>query len=196
MNALVINSSGRAEQSVSRKLVAELVAELSLLYPNLHVTHRDVARGLPLVDDRMIEGFFTPDEYRTPALRQGLTLSDELVAELRAADVLIIGAPVYNLSIPAALKAWLDLVVRVGCTFTHSAEGYQGLLTVRKTYLVVTSGSVEVGTPWDFATPYLRAILGFMGITEVEVISATQLMVLQEAPISGAREAIHHLAVA
>ncbi|RAK65212.1 FMN-dependent NADH-azoreductase [Hymenobacter edaphi] len=196
MNALVINSSGRTEQSVSRKLVAELVAELLVLYPKLHVNYRDVARGIPLVDDQMIEGFFTPDEYRTPELRQALAVSDELVDELRAADVLIIGAPVYNLSIPACLKAWLDLVVRMGLTFTHSSAGYEGLLTTRKAYLVVTSGSVAVGTPWDFATPYLRTILGFMGIVDVEIISATQLIVLSEAPISEAREAIHHLATA
>lgn len=193
MNALVINSSGRTELSVSRKLTAELVAELAVKHPGLHITHRDVAIGLPFVNGLMISGFYVPDEQRTPEQRQALAFSDELVEELKAADVLVIGAPIYNFSIPASLKAWVDLIARAGLTFSYSEAGPKGLLTGKKAYLVVTSGGVEVGSPYDLATPYLRQALGFMGITDVVVISADRLNLLGEQPIGVAREAIQQI---
>jgi FMN-dependent NADH-azoreductase len=193
MNALVINSSGRAEQSVSRKLVAELVAELTAKHPGLQVKHRDAAAGLPFVNDTMIAGFYLPDEQRTPEQRQALAFSDELVRELQAADVLVIGAPIYNFSIPAALKAWVDLVARAGLTFRFTEAGPEGLLQNKKTYLVIASGGVEVGSPYDLASPYMRQVLGFIGITDVHIISADRLNLLGEQPIGAAQEAIRQI---
>ncbi|MBD2769055.1 NAD(P)H-dependent oxidoreductase [Hymenobacter sp. BT664] len=193
MNALVINSSGRTEQSVSRKLVAELVAELATKHPDLHTTYRDVATSLPFVNDLMIGGFYIPAEQRTPEQQQALAFSDQLVQELKAADVLIIGAPIYNFSIPASLKTWVDLIARAGLTFKFSAAGPEGLLTGKRAYLVITSGGVEVGSPYDLATPYLRQVLGFVGITDVQVISADRLNLLGEQPVSAARDAIRQI---
>ena len=193
MNALVIHSSGRTEQSVSRKLTAELVAALAAKNPGLHVTHRDVAAGLPFVNDLMIAGFYLPAEQRTAEHRQALAFSDELVQELQAADVLVIGAPIYNFTIPAALKAWVDLIARAGLTFRFTEAGFEGLLHGKKAYVVVTSGGVEVGSPYDLNTPYLRQVLGFMGITDVEFIDAGGLNLKGEQPITAAREAIRQL---
>ncbi|WP_046246350.1 FMN-dependent NADH-azoreductase [Hymenobacter terrenus] len=193
MNALVVNSSGRTEQSVSRKLVAELVAELSTKHPGLQTTYRDVAIGLPFVNDLMIGGFYIPDEQRTAEQRQALIWSDELVQELQAADVLVIGVPIYNFSIPASLKAWVDLIARAGLTFKFSEAGPEGLLKGKKAYLVVTSGGLPVGSPADLATPYLRQVLAFVGITDVHIISADQLNLLGEQPVGTAREAIRQI---
>lgn len=193
MNALVVNSSGRTALSVSRQLVAELVAELSAKHSDLHFIYRDVAAGLPCVSDPMIAGFYLPAAQRTAEQVQALALSDLLVQELKAADVLIIGAPIYNFSIPASLKLWIDLIARAGLTFSLTEEGFKGLLHDKKAYLVVTSGGVEVGSPYDLATPYLRQILGFVGITDVDIISADQLNLLGEQPIGAAREAIQHI---
>ncbi|MCB2410525.1 FMN-dependent NADH-azoreductase [Hymenobacter lucidus] len=193
MNILVLNSSGRTELSVSRKLVAELVTELLAQSAEARITYRDVAAGVPCVDDLLISGLYIPQEQRTAEQRQALAFSDELVAEVQAADVLVIGTPIYNFGIPAALKAWLDQIVRAGVTFAFAENGYEGLLTGKKAYLVVTSGAVEAGSSLDHATPYLRLILGFIGITDVEIISACQLSMLGEQPISAAMDAIHHL---
>jgi FMN-dependent NADH-azoreductase len=193
MNALVVNSSGRTEQSVSRQLVAELVARLKANHADFHVTYRDVATSLPFVNDLMIGGFYLPEAHRTAEQRQALAFSDQLVQELKSADVLIIGAPIYNFGIPAALKTWVDLIARAGLTFQYSAVGPEGLLQGKRAYLVVTSGGVAVGSPADLATPYLRQILAFVGITDVQLISADQLSLLGEQPLGAARAAIQQL---
>ena len=190
MQALVLNSSGRTQQSVSRQLVAELVEQLQRVSPDLRVAYRDVAAGLPFVDDEMIGSYFTFEANRTPAQKQAVALSDELIAELKAADVLVVGMPIYNFGMPACLKAYVDLVCRVGLTFEFTAAGPAGLLHGKKAYLVVASGSSEVGTTYDMATPHLQLVLGFMGITDVEIINADQLSVLGEATVTNARAAI------
>lgn len=194
MNALVVNSSGRTEQSVSRKLTAELVAELAAKHPGLHITDRDVAAGLPFVNDLMISGFYIPAEQRTPEQTQALALSDQLVQELIATDVLVIGAPIYNFTVPAALKAWVDLICRAGLTFAVSPAGYEGLLHGKKAYVMVTSGGVPVGSAYDLTSSYLRQVLGFVGITDVTFIGAGQLAILGEQPIADAQAAIQQLA--
>lgn len=193
MNALVINSSGRTDLSVSRKLTAELVAELASKHPDLQTTYRDVATSLPFVNDLMIGGFYIPVEQRTPEQAQAVAFSDQLTQELIAADVLVIGAPIYNFTVPAALKAWIDLVCRAGLTFKASPAGYEGLLHGKKAYVVVTSGGVPVGSPYDLASPYMRQVLGFIGITDVTVISAGQLNILGDQPIADAQAAIQQI---
>ncbi|MCB2377133.1 NAD(P)H-dependent oxidoreductase [Hymenobacter sp. BT635] len=193
MNVLVVNSSGRTDQSVSRKLVAELVAELVAQHPGLRIAYRDVAAGIPCVDDVMISGLYIPQEQRTAEQRQALRLSDQLVGEVQAADILVIGAPIYNFGIPAALKAWFDQIVRAGLTFAFLENGYTGLLHGKKVYLVVTSGAVEIGSSLDHATPYLRLLLGFIGLTDVEIISAAQLSLFGELPIGAAEDVIRHI---
>jgi len=172
MNILHIDASARFEGSISRTLSADLVAALEDRHAGARVVRRDLADGLPLIDADWIGANFTPAEERTAAQRETLALSDELVRELAAADTIVIGAPIYNFSVPAVLKAWIDLTARARLTFRYTENGPEGLLKGKKAYVVVPSGGVPVGSAVDFATPYLRHALGFVGITEVEFIGA------------------------
>ena len=169
---LEISSSVRQDTSISRQLTADLVAALEERDSNVEITRRDIGDGLPFIDGAFARAKDTPPELVDPADEAAMTLSDELVAELAAADVLVIGAPMYNFSIPATLKAWIDLVARPRLTFRYTENGPEGLLKGKKAYVLVSSGGVPVGSPADFATPYLRHVLGFMGITDVEFIGA------------------------
>ena len=124
------------------------------------------------VDADWVVATNTPEEERTDAQRRTLAFSDDLVQELMAADILVIGAPIYNFSVPASLKAWIDLIARVRLTFQYTAQGPVGLLDGKKAYVLTPSGGVPVGSAVDFATPYLRHALGFVGITDVNFIGA------------------------
>lgn len=169
---LEVSAGARSEGSISRQLTADLVAALETRYGTTHVSRRDLAAGLPFIDEAWVTANFTPDEDRTTQHRQTLAYSDTLVAELKEADVLVIGAPIYNFSVPATLKAWIDMIARARLTFQYTEDGPQGLLDIKKAYVVVPSGGVPVGSPVDFATPYLRHALSFVGITDVEFIGA------------------------
>ena len=172
MHVLEINTSARQEGSISRRLVNDLLEALEDRYPSIRVTQRDVAAGLPFVDDAWVSANFTPEEERSASDREVLALSDELVSELEAADFLVIGAPIYNFSVPATLKAWVDMVARARKTFRYTENGVEGLLKGKRAFVVVPSGGVPIGSAVDFATPYLRHVLGFIGITDVEFIGA------------------------
>lgn len=192
-NVLIVNSSARNEGSVSRELVQELVANLEASRGPLSVTHRDLAKGIDFVSQAWIAANFTDDADRDENQRRELANSDLLVQELMDADILILGVPVYNFGIPAALKAWIDMVARARKTFRYTSNGPEGLLTGKKAYLVVATGGVPVDSPVDFATPYLRHALKFIGITDVEVISAEQINSRGVAATEGAREQISNL---
>ncbi len=172
LNVLAINTSAKKDGSISRTLTADLVGALEDRHGDLDVVERDLAAGLPFIDSAWVEANFTPDEDKTDAHRETLAQSDTLVAELRAADVIVIGAPIYNFSIPAVLKAWIDMIARARLTFRYTDNGPEGLLVGKKAYVVVPSGGVPVGSAVDFATPYLRQALAFVGITDVEFIGA------------------------
>jgi FMN-dependent NADH-azoreductase len=172
MHVLEITASARHDGSVSRRLVNDLVTALQDRHGRIEITRRDVAAGLPFVDAAWVGANFTPDEERSAEDRRILALSDTLVSELEAADVVVIGTPIYNFSIPASLKAWIDMVARARKTFRYTENGVEGLLKGKKAFVVVPSGGVPVGSAVDFATPYLRHALGFIGITDVEIIGA------------------------
>ena len=172
LNVLEVQASARGEGSISRDLTADLIAALEARHGELNITRRDLAKGLPFIDEAWVAANFTPDEDRTSTHRQILSRSDDLVAELQAADVIVIGAPMYNFSVPAVLKAWIDMIARARLTFEYTENGPRGLLEGKKAYVVVPSGGVPVGSPADFATPYLRHALKFVGITDVEFIGA------------------------
>lgn len=172
LNILEVQASARGAGSISRDLTADLIAALEARHGELNITRRDLARGLPFVDEAWVAANFTPEEDRTSTHRQILSRSDDLVAELQAADVIVIGAPMYNFSVPAVLKAWIDMIARARLTFEYTENGPRGLLEGKKAYVVVPSGGVPVGSPADFATPYLRHALKFVGITDVEFIGA------------------------
>lgn len=172
LKILEVQASARGTGSISRDLTRDLIAALKDRHGNVDITQRDLANGLPFIDEAWVAANFTPDEERTSTHQQILSRSDDLVAELQAADVIVIGAPIYNFSIPAVLKAWIDMIARARLTFEYTENGPVGLLKGKKVYVVVPSGGVPVGSPVDYATPYLRHALGFVGITDVEIIGA------------------------
>ncbi|AHM04046.1 FMN-dependent NADH-azoreductase [Roseibacterium elongatum DSM 19469] len=190
---LRIDASARREGSVSRDLTDRILARLA---PEAQVTVRDLAHGLPLIDADWVEANFTQAEARTPAQRQTLALSDTLVAELTAADLIVIGLPIYNFGVPAALKAWVDQVARAGVTFRYTEAGPEGLLTGKRAIVAVASGGTEAGSEIDFATGYLRHVLGFIGITEVEVVAADRLMLDADSSLKKASAQVDTLRAA
>ena len=193
LKVLSINSSGRQEGSVTHELGVNLIAALEDRYGSVELTRRDVGPGLPFVDAAWIEANFTPDDNRTQSHLDTLALSNELVAELKAADVLVLGVPVYNFSISAALKAWIDMIARARLTFRYTDNGPVGLLEGKTAYVVVATGGVPVGSPLDFATPYLRHALAFLGIKDVNVIAADRVNSNRDESMDRARAEIAEL---
>lgn len=193
LKILEVQASARAEGSVSRNLTADLIGALEDRYGKADITRRDLAQGLPFVDEAWVAANLTAAEERTSTQHQILSRSDDLVAELQEADVIVIGAPMYNFSVPAVLKAWIDMIARARLTFRYTENGVEGLLKGKRAYVVVPSGGVPVGTPADFATPYLRHALGFVGITDVEFIGAQGADRGNNEALDAARERIADL---
>lgn len=166
---LRIDTSSRIIQSHSRQLADYAEAQWRKRYPEGRVIYRDLVKTqIPHIHNDTIAGFYTPEEAMTRTLKQATALSDELIAELQSCDALLISSPLYNLSVPSNLKAWIDQVVRVGQTFAVNEDGsYRGLLNSKKAYLALVKGGIYKGTPMeahDYQTPYLKAILHHMGI--------------------------------
>lgn len=176
LKVLRIDSSGRQKNSVTRQLADVLIEQLRSHGQPLQVSTRDVASGLPLVNEAWINANFTDPEQRSAAQCAVLAESDALVQELIAADVLVIGAPLYNFGIPAALKTWIDLIARARLTFRYAENGPIGLLTGKKAFVLIASGGTPIGSDIDFASGYLRHVLAFVGITDVQIIAAERLM--------------------
>ena len=165
---LRIDASARKTGSVTRKLTDRITDRLN---PDRVIT-RDLGTALPQIDETWVTANFTPPESRDAAQSKALVLSDSLVAELQAAETIVIGLPVYNFSVPAALKAWIDLIARAGVTFRYTADGPKGLLTGKRAIIAIASGGTEFGSDIDFASGYLRHMLGFVGITDITFIRA------------------------
>lgn len=193
MKVLEVSASGRRADSVSRKLTREIIEALEAREGNIELLRRDLGEGIPLVSEAWIDANFTPEEERTASQREALATSDSLVAELQWADIVIIGSPIYNFGVPAAMKAWIDMISRARLTFRYTPDGPQGLLDGKKAYIVIASGGVPVDSPMDFATPYLRHALRFVGITDIEVIAADQLNKAADESIDAARMRIAEL---
>lgn len=189
---LRINASMRHAGSVTRRLADKLVDRLAAAGP-AEVVRRDLADGVPLIDENWIGANFTDPAARDADQRAVLAGSDALVAELKAADTLVIALPIYNFGVPAAFKAWVDQIARARETFRYTEAGPEGLLAGKRALVVVASGGVAVGSAADFATPYVRHMLGFVGITDVTVISADRLA-LDEGAVAAAEAQIGKLA--
>ncbi len=176
---LLIQSSSNLASSVSRDLSETYVKDYVAAHPGTTVTERDlVASPLPHLGVDLLGGMFGKPETLTEAQKTALALSDTLVDEVEAASLIVIGVPMYNFSIPSALKAWIDHVIRAGRTFHYTAEGPRGLVTGKKAVLFLAAGGVYSDgpyKPYDFQESYLRAILGFIGITDVTVVRAEGL---------------------
>jgi len=189
-SVLRIDTSARRTGSVSRQLTDAIVAKLD---PETIVT-RDLATALPQIDETWVGANFTKQGDRTDAQVDALTQSDALVAELMSADTLVIGLPIYNFGVPTALKAWIDLIARAGLTFQYTSSGPEGLVTGKKAYIAMASAGVPAGSPVDFATTYLKQVLSFIGITDVEIIEASGLSNDAEKVLEAANQAIATLA--
>lgn len=187
---LHIDASARINGSVSRDLSARIVAR----FEGAEVTRRDLNDTLPHIDEAWVGATFTPADVRSDAQKDALALSDSLVEEVEAADIIVIGLPIYNFSVPASLKAWIDQITRAGRTFQYTEEGPQPLLSGKRAILAIASGGVPIDSPVDFATPLLRTALGFNGISEVEVVAAAGMNTDPEVAQKAADDAISALA--
>jgi FMN-dependent NADH-azoreductase len=177
MPTLLQLDSSPLESSISRELTREFVKTWQNSHPDGDVIHRDLAAHPPKpVDTAWIYSSFTPEASRTPEQKEALALSDELIGELEHADEYVIGVAMHNFSSPSVLKLWIDQVCRSGRTFAYSETGPQGLLHGKKATILVASGGIyEAGTPagaLNFVDPYLKAVLRFIGVTDVKVVSA------------------------
>ena len=190
-----VDSSARSGDSMSRRVADTLIHQLREREGAVEVRVRDLAVAAPsFVDADWVDANFTPPEQRRKKQEAVLAESDALVAELKSADVLVIGVPIYNFGIPAALKAWVDMVARARLTFRYAQNGPVGLLKGKRAYLAVASGGTAIGSEMDFATGYLRHVLRFLGIDDVHVVAADRLMERgEEAAARNARAQIDRL---
>lgn len=190
---LHLDSSARKAGSISRSLTEKLVSALA--GGGAEIIRRDVGtETLPIVTEDWVNANFTPDEDRSDEQQKTLQLSDELIGELEAADTLVLGVPIYNFGVPAAYKAWVDLVSRARKTFKYTENGPEGLLKAKKAYVVIASGGTASDSDLDFATPYVRHALAFIGITDVTVIAADQLMMSGEDKLAAVTAQVEALA--
>jgi len=174
-NILQINSSGRYDGSITRQVSDIVVNYLKRSNQSQQSVNRDIAPGLPFVNEAWINSNFTAADERTEGQKEVLSFSNELVAELENANHIVIASPIYNFSIPATLKAWIDLIARAGLTFSYTENGPVGLLKNKKATLVMASGGVPIGSEMDMASNYLKLALGFVGINDVNIIDATTI---------------------
>jgi len=200
MKTLVIHSSVLGERSTSKALAEHLSQRIRQAAPADSIVVRDLAaQPLPYFDSEVLGALFTPAEARTPEQARAVALSDSLIAELQAADRVVIAVPVYNFSVPAQLKSYIDYVARAGITFRYTKEGVpEGLLKGKRVYVLLSRGGKAAGTPDDNVTPYLRQMLGFLGMTDIEFVAAEGMAmgeaVAQEG-LSRAKQRIEALAL-
>ncbi len=173
-NILFIQSSPRGPQSYSQKVAQSMVDELKTRHPGANVVVRNLAQNPPPhVGEAFVGGLSILPDQRSPEQTAALNLSDVLIEELAAADVVVLAVPMHNFGPPSTLKAWIDHVVRVGRTVSYSQKGPEGALKGKRAIIVVARGGVYSdgpARPLDFQEPYLRAILGFIGLTDIDVV--------------------------
>lgn len=192
---LHIDTSIKADGSVSKELTRAILDKLLLSHPEANVTRRDLgASPLPEADGAWLAAVHTPAEARTEDQQHLAALSDQLIAEVRAADVLVIGLPVYNFTVPSQLKIWLDQLARAGETFRYTENGPEGLIRNTRAIVAYSSGGTRLGSEIDFASGYLRHMLGFFGITEVEFIASDFGAIDADASRKAANDALDALA--
>jgi FMN-dependent NADH-azoreductase len=173
---LQINSSVFSQGGQSSLLADHYVATWKKTNAGAKVVTRDLAANpIPHLGGATVGAYFTPADKRTPEQLAAIALSDELVAEIQAADVVVIGAPMYNFSVPSVLKAYFDHIARAGVTFKYGETGPVGLLTGKKVVVFSTRGGLYAGTPHDVETPFVRQFLGFLGMTDVSFVYAEGL---------------------
>jgi len=170
---LNITSSLKGDASFSIKLSNAILEKLEIEYPESNVKTYDLATTpSPYLSGLDLAAFYTPEESHTAEQQQITRYSNEAIKDLLESDVIVIGVPMYNFGIPAVLKGWIDQVARAGKTFSYGEAGPKGLATDKKVYLAIASGAIFSDGPYksyDFSEPYLRAVLGFLGMTDITV---------------------------
>lgn len=190
---LQLNTSIHSDAAASSQLTGEFIAGLA----PARVIHRDLATApVPHLDAERFAAFLAAPEKRTDRQQLLAAESDRLIEELREADILVLGLPMYNFGIPSTLKAWFDHVARAGLTFRYSADGPVGLLAGKKAYVIATRGGRYAGTDADLQSSYVRNFLAFLGITDVEFVYAEGLAMgpeARQASLAAARSTLHNL---
>ena len=194
MNILQVNSSARVDASLSTGLANTLTERLLALHPGAKVVIRDLARNPhPALDEEALQAIFTPDETRTARQSERVALDDALIAEIQAANVVVIGVPMYNFGVSTQLKNWIDAIARAKVTFRYTEDGPEGLLKNKKVYVALTRGGVYRDTPADSQVPYLRTMFNFLGLDNLEFVYAEGLAMgpeAQRSAIASAHEQI------
>jgi FMN-dependent NADH-azoreductase len=197
MNILQINSSSRGSASHSSRLAADIVARLRREHADSTLVLRDLAHTPhPALDENALGALFTPAERRTPEQAARVALDDALIAEIQAADMIVLGVPMYNFGVPAGLKNWIDAIARAQVTFRYTASGPQGLLTGKKVYFALTRGGLYRNTPADTQVPYLKTLFAFLGMTDVSFVYAEGIAMgpeAEQAAFAGAQRQIDQL---
>jgi FMN-dependent NADH-azoreductase len=194
---LHVISSPRGEASFSIKLGNAIVEKIRAVYPDSTVQETNLLeKHFPHLEESHLASFFTPAENRTPELLAAVKHSDEAIKEIMDADVIVIGAPIYNYSIHSSLKAWIDHIARSGLTFKYDENGPEGLVKNKKVYIALSSGAIYSEGPLksiDYVEPYLRTILGFLGMTDITVIRAegTSLPGIQDHALDKGIASVH-----
>ena len=176
MKILQINSSARSAGANSTRLADAVTTRLKAANPGAVVELRDLAaHPHPVLDEAALGALFTPAEQRSPEQAARVALDDALIAQLQSADAIVIGVPMYNFGVPVQLKTWIDAIARAGVTFRYTENGPEGLLKGKKVYVALARGGLYRDTPADSQVPYLKGVLGFLGMTDVEFIYAEGL---------------------
>lgn len=189
-NVLFVTSSLMSGASTSRKVASELVQAMQAETPALRVTERDLTpASMPHLSAELLGAFGKPADQRSASEAGSVAFADRLIEEVEAADTIVIAAPMYNFSVPSTLKAWIDHIARAGRTFRYTANGPEGLLKGKKVHIVVSRGGVYTGESpakgLDFQEPYLRGVLGFVGLDDVSFIHVEGQAIGPEAAAKG-----------
>lgn len=174
---LRLDASASINTSNSKKLGDELIDRLLALHPDAIVRQRDLNQEIGFIDENWVAANFTPDDQRSEAQHQRLAFSDKLIDEIKQADFIVLTTPMYNFGIPATLKSWIDLISRAGVTFRYTADGPVGLIKGKHVDIVITTGGVPLQSPVDFVTDYLKQVFRFIGIEDINIISAEAMSV-------------------
>ena len=176
MNILQINASARREGANSTRVANTIVERLKAAHPGAQVSLRDLAvTPHPVLDEAALGALFTPADQRTPAQHARVALDDALIAEIQAHDIIVLGVPMYNFGVPVQLKSWIDAIARVGVTFRYTENGPEGLLKGKQVYIALARGGLYRDTAKDAQVPYLKNVLGFLGMTDMRFIYAEGL---------------------
>jgi FMN-dependent NADH-azoreductase len=186
IRVLRVDASASVSTSNSKKLGDALIARMEALHPGMQVQQRDLNEEISLIDEAWVGANFTAPEERSEMQKQRLEFSDQLIDEIRHADHIVLTTPMYNFSIPAPLKAWIDLICRAGVTFQYSADGPVGLLKNKRVDIIMTTGGVPLQSPADFSSDYLKQIFRFIGIEDINIFAADQMSVDADASYQNA----------